>query len=133
MTMTAGNAVCVDANGLVVPLTESGEEADGRDQAGSTGVDIGETGQDTGYADLGSADLDGDVDDTQGKGNRAPMPSRTEQLEAAIGQPLRGADQPTDDRELATPTGDDTDEDGERVDTSDIGYEIPTGGKEPAA
>ena len=34
---------------------------------------------------------------------------------------------------MVTPTGDDTDEDGERVDTSDIGYEIPTGGKEPAA
>ena len=156
-------------DGLQDPFTESGEDelepasredADGR----YTGMDNGETGEDTGYPVRGDRDVVAEgstpaapvidlgvtlppfVDQStsvssageEGGDADTPVFSRREVLGAAIGHQLDGAlvDEPdtspatADDDEAES---DDTDEDGEKVDTSDIGYDIPAGGKEPSA
>jgi len=154
--------------GLQDPITETREDDLGpgsREDADGpyTGMDNGETGEDTGYPVRGDRDLVAEgstpaapvidlgvtlppfVDQStsvssagdEGGDAETPVSSRREVLEAAIGQ-LDGAlvDEPdtspatADDDEAES---DDTDEDGEKVDTSDIGYDIPTGGKEPTA
>ncbi len=86
------------------PFTETGEDAFGV----YTGTDNGETGEDTGYPAPRSA------------GSDEPKPAD---------EPGTKPSTPDDDES----EHDDTDEDGEKVDTSDIGYDIPTGGKEPSA
>ncbi len=158
-------------DGMQDPFTETDEDElgpGGREAADGryTGMDNGETGEDTGYPvrgdrddlvaegstpaapviDLGVTLPDPFVEQStsvpsageEGGDAETPVSSRREVLEAAIGHQLDGAlvDEPdtspatADDDEAEV---DDTDEDGERVDTSDIGYDIPTGGKEPTA
>jgi hypothetical protein len=86
--------------------------------ADGTGVPIGATGQDTGYADLTEDDGGRTFADQQD----TSAPTWDEAREKA-----------TRPQSEEAAGGDDTDEDGERVDTSDIGYETPMGEKEPSA
>ncbi len=83
--------------------------------------------------DLGATltNVSGDVTD------EGPEISRRDFLAAAIGHPLGdevelpGSSQATADDDEAEL--DDTDEHGNKVDTSDIGYETPRGEREPSA
>lgn len=160
----------ISSDGLQDPYTGTGENqpepASGEDaEVRYTGMDNGETGEDTGYPVRGDKDLvaqgstpgapvidlgvtlpDSFVDrpasmpsaSEEGSDADTRLFSRREVLGAAVGQPLDDAGGEEPGTSPATADDDearlhDTDEDGEKVDTSDVGYDIATGGKEPTA
>ncbi len=126
----------------VGPEGEGGEDAEGRSTRMDDLVAPGSTPQ-APVIDLGvtlpDASLDrpaGSAAGDEGPDAEAPVFSRREVLGVAVGHGLDESREHGQDPSPAT-GGDDkansdhTDEHGEEVDTSDIGYDIPTGGKEP--